>query len=298
VKYAWMKAHEKEFPIYMMCISLNVVRSAYYKWRKTPQTAHDERDAALMILVQEEFKTGRGVYGEMRVWQALRKKGIHTSRKRVGRLMAQAGLVCITRKPYKATTDSKHDKPIAKNKLKRRFNPKKPNRVYAGDITYIKTDEGWLYLAIVMDLFSRQIVGWSMADHMKTSLVNDAMQMAIWQRKPPRGVLWHTDRGSQYASKEHRDLLTQHGIRQSMSRKGNCWDNAVSESFFHTLKTELTYHHRYATREQARASIFEYIAVFYNRIRIHSANDYLSPVEFEFQHAKNDSNFSVLKNVA
>ena len=211
--------------------------------------------------------------------------------------MAQAGLVCITRKPYKATTDSKHDKPIAKNKLKRRFNPKKPNRVYAGDITYIKTDEGWLYLAIVMDLFSRQIVGWSMADHMKTSLVNDALQMVIQQRKLPRGLLWHTDRGSQYASKEHRDLLVQHGIRQSMSRKGNCWDNAVSESFFHTLKTELTYHHRYSTREQARASIFEYI-VFYNRIRIHSANDYLSPVEFEFQHAKNDSNFSVLKNVA
>ncbi|MFI3123232.1 MAG: DDE-type integrase/transposase/recombinase, partial [Methylococcales bacterium] len=142
--------------------------------------------------------------------------------------------------------------------LKRRFNPKKPNRVYAGDITYIKTDEGWLYLAIVMDLFSRQIVGWSMADHMKTSLVNDALQMAIQQRKLPRGLLWHTDRGSQYTSKEH----------------------------------------RYSTREQARASIFEYIAVFYNRIRIHSANDYLSLVEFEFQHAKNDSNFSVLKNVA
>ena len=212
--------------------------------------------------------------------------------------MRERGLVCITKKHYKVTTDSKHDKPIAKNKLKRRFNPKKPNRVYAGDITYIKTDEGWLYLAIVIDLFSRQIVGFSMADHMKTSLVNDAMTMAIWQRKPPKGLLWHTDRGSQYASKEHRDLLAQHGIRQSMSRKGNCWDNAVSESFFHTLKTELTYHHRYATREQARASIFEYIAVFYNRIRIHSANNYLSPVEFESQQAKNDSNFSVLKNVA
>ena len=153
-------------------------------------------------------------------------------------------------------------------------------------------------MAIVIDLFSRQIVGFSMADHMKTSLVNDAMTMAIWQRKPPKGLLWHTDRGSQYASKEHRDLLAQYGIRQSMSRKANCWDNAVSESFFHTLKTELTYHHRYTTREQARASIFEYIAVFYNRIRIHSANDYLSPVEFESQQAKNDSNFYVLKNVA
>ena len=281
-----------------MCNALNVVRSAYYKWRSTPQTAHDQRDKELGELVEIEFKRGRGVYGEVRVLKKLQQQAIKTSRRRVGRLMRERGLVCITKKPYKVTTDSKHDKPIAKNKLKRRFNPKKPNRVYAGDITYIKTDEGWLYLAIVIDLFSRQIVGYSMADHMKTSLVNDAMTMAIWQRKPPRGLLWHTDRGSQYASKEHRDLLAQHGIRQSMSRKGNCWDNAVSESFFHTLKTELTYHHRYATREQARASIFQYIAVFYNRIRIHSANNYLSPVEFESQQAKNDSNFSVLKNVA
>ena len=298
MKYAWMKANETEFPVQAMCNALNVVRSAYYKWRSTPQTAHDQRDKELGVLVEIEFKKGRGVYGEVRVLKKLQQQGIKTSRRRVGRLMAERGLVCITKKPYKVTTDSKHDKPIAKNKLKRRFNPQKPNRVYAGDITYIKTDEGWLYLAVVIDLFSRQIVGFSMADHMKTSLVNDAMMMAIWQRKPPKGLLWHTDRGSQYASKEHRNLLAQHGIRQSMSRKANCWDNAVSESFFHTLKTELTYHHRYATREQARASIFEYIAVFYNRIRIHSANDYLSPVEFESQHAKNDSNFSVLKNVA
>ena len=298
MKYAWIRENETEFRVQAMCNALNVVRSAYYKWRSTPQTAHDQRDKELGELVEIEFKRGRGVYGEVRVLKKLQQQGIKTSRRRVGRLMRERGLVCITKKPYKVTTDSKHDKPIAKNKLKRRFNPKKPNRVYAGDITYIKTDEGWLYLAIVIDLFSRQIVGYSMADHMKTSLVNDAMTMAIWQRKPPRGLLWHTDRGSQYASKEHRDLLAQQGIRQSMSRKGNCWDNAVSESFFHTLKTELTYHHRYATREQARASIFEYIAVFYNRIRIHSANNYLSPVEFEFQQPKNDSNFSVLKNVA
>ena len=298
MKYAWIRENETEFRVQAMCNALNVVRSAYYKWRSTPQTAHEQRDKELGELVEIEFKKGRGVYGEVRVLKKLQQQGIKTSRRRVGRLMAERGLVCITKKPYKVTTDSKHDKPIAKNKLKRRFNPKKPNRVYAGDITYIKTDEGWLYLAVVIDLFSRQIVGFSMANHMRTSLVNDAMTMAIWQRKPPKGLLWHTDRGSQYASKEHRDLLAQHGIRQSMSRKANCWDNAVSESFFHTLKTELTYHHRYATREQARASIFEYIAVFYNRIRIHSANDYLSPVEFESQHAKNDSNFSVLKNVA
>ena len=167
MKYAWIKAHENEFPIYAMCASFNVVRSAYYQWRNTPKTVHDQRDADLTILVEEEFKKGRSVYGEMRVWKRLQQKGIKTSRRRVGRLMAEAGLVCITRKPYKATTDSKHDKPIAKNKLNRRFNPEKPNQVYAGDITYIKTDEGWLYLAMVMDLFSRQIVGWSMADHIR-----------------------------------------------------------------------------------------------------------------------------------
>jgi transposase InsO family protein len=179
VKYAWIKSNETVFPIHAMCSCLNVVRSAYYKWRSTPQTAHDQRDEVLTVLVQEEFKTGRGVYGETRVLKKLQQKGIKTSRHRVGRLMAAAGLVCITNKPYTATTDSKHDKPIAKNKLKRRFNPKKPNRVYAGDITYIKTDEGWLYLAVVIDLFSRQIVGWSMADHMRTALVNEAMKMAI-----------------------------------------------------------------------------------------------------------------------
>jgi len=150
-----------------------------------------------------------------------------------------------------------------------------------GDITYIWTQSGWLYLATVIDLFSRKVVGWSMAGHMRTSLVNEALQMAIWQRKPPKGLLWHTDRGSQYASKEHRALLKEHHIEQSMSRKGNCWDNAVAESFFHSLKTECVFHERYKTREQAQASIFDYIEVFYNRKRRHSANNQISPANFE-----------------
>ena len=165
----------------------------------------------------------------------------------------------------------------------RQFEVNQANQVYVGDITYIYTQEGWLYLAVVIDLYSRQIVGWSMAECMKTKLVNDALIMAIWQRKPAKGLLWHTDRGSQYASDNHRKLLKQHGIQQSMSRKGNCWDNAVSESFFHTLKTECVNHENYATHEAAKKSIFDYIEVFYNRQRLHSNNGYLSPVEFEKQ---------------
>ena len=181
----------------------------------------------------------------------------------------------------KATTHSKHNEKISPNVLGRGFKADKPNTVWVGDITYIWTGQGWFYLATVIDLLSRKIVGWSMADNMKTGLVNDALKMAIWQRKPHKGLIWHTDRGSQYASKAHRGLLKTHKIEQSMSRKGNCWDNAVAESFFHTLKTELVYHERYKTREQARHSIFEYIEVFYNRKRRHSANDSISPANFE-----------------
>ncbi len=179
------------------------------------------------------------------------------------------------------TIDSNHNLPIASNILNRDFSAFLPDTKYVGDITYIPTNEGWLYLATVIDLYSRKIVGWAMNDNMKTSLVNNALEMAIARRKPLRELLWHTDRGSQYASYSHKDLCQKHGIIQSMSRKGNCWDNAVAESFFHTLKTELIYHEIFETRAQANQAIFEYIEVFYNRQRMHSANGNLSPVEFE-----------------
>lgn len=197
--------------------------------------------------------------------------------------MDQANLACKTKRKFKATTDSKHDKPISPNLLDREFNVSRPDQVYVGDITYIHTQEGWLYLAVVIDLYSRLIVGWSMAEHMRTKLVNDALLMALWKRKPAKGLLWHSDRGSQYASDSHRALLTEFGVRQSMSRKGNCWDNAVSESFFHTLKTELIHHETYQTRSAAKQGVFEYIEVFYNRERMHSANGYVSPVDYELQ---------------
>ncbi len=195
--------------------------------------------------------------------------------------MVQAGLCCRTKRKFKVTTDSKHHNPIAPNHLNRAFTVEQPDRCYVGDITSIWTQQGWLYLAVVIDLFSRQIVGWSIQSHMRTSLVDDTLLMAIWRRKSKAGLLWHTDRGCQYASNHHRRLLKQHHIIQSMSCKGNCWDNSVAESFFHTLKTELIYPQTGSTREEVRQAIFEYIEVFYNRQRLHSANGYLSPVDYE-----------------
>jgi len=238
---------------------------------------------SLSGMVQNAFKKSRRTYGTRRLKIALFRQGRSVGRRRIGRLMKEAGLACKTKRRFKATTDSKHNLPIAPNYLDRKFAVDQVNQVYAGDITYIQTREGWLYLAVVIDLFSRQVVGWSMAAQMKTQLVNDALLMAIWKRKPNKGLLWHTDRGSQYASESHRELLKQHGIQQSMSRKGNCWDNAVSESFFHTLKTELIHHQKFQSREEAKQAVFEYIEVFYNRERLHSANGYVSPVDFELQ---------------
>jgi putative transposase len=283
VKYAWIEDQQKgdEFNVDAMCEALNVNRSGYYAYKNSPPTMRETDDERLTALIEKSFYESNRNYGTARIQADLRDWGEKISRRRIGRLMKQAGLVCKTAKKFKATTNSKHDEAISPNLLNRNFKVDEPNKVWVGDITYIWTDMGWLYLATVIDLFSRKVVGWSMSDRMKTSLVNDAMQMAIWQRKPPKGLIWHTDRGSQYASKAHRALLSQHGILQSMSRKGDCWDNAVAESFFHTLKTELVFHERYKTREQAKASIFEYIEVFYNRKRRHSANNLMSPANFE-----------------
>jgi transposase InsO family protein len=198
--------------------------------------------------------------------------------------MKEAGLVCKTKRKFKATTDSKHTRPIAPNVLERRFNVDKPNCYWVGDISYVPTAEGWLYLATVIDIYSRKVIGWSMADNLKADLADNALLMAIWQRKPSKDLVWHTDRGSQYCANSHLQIIQQHRIIQSMSRKGNCWDNAVAESFFHSIKTELIHQCRFKTREEARLAIFEYIEVFYNRVRMHSANDYLPPNEFENLH--------------
>jgi putative transposase len=267
-----------------MCQILNVSRSAYYEWTKSLPSSRRLDNKILTEKIKIIFTKNHGSYGTRRIKRALAREGFIVSRRRICRLMKQAGLACKTKRKFKITTDSKHQLPISPNLLQRNFSIDQPNKVYVGDITYIPTQAGWLYLAVVIDLFSRQIVGWSMRNHMRASLVNDALLMAIWQRKPDRDLIWHTDRGSQYASKSHRTILKDHDIKQSMSRKGDCWDNAVAESFFHTLKTELVHHEQFKTREEAKQAIFKYIEVYYNRLRMHSANDYLSPVEYEALH--------------
>lgn len=266
----------------MMCKILKVDTSSYYHWIKNGCVVK-KVDLKLNELIEIIFVQGRQNYGTRRIKDRLeRRYGVVVSRRRIGAIMNYLGLKAKVKKRYKInTTNSNHNLPIAPNLLNRNFYASNPDEKYVGDITYIPTSEGWLYLATVIDLYSRKIVGWSMDDTMSVSLVNDALNMAIINRTPPKGLIWHTDRGSQYASYSHKDLLNQNGIIQSMSRKGNCWDNAVAESFFHTLKTELVYHELYETKAQANQSIFEYIEVYYNRQRMHSTNNNYSPVEFE-----------------
>ena len=282
MKYAWIKAHQTEFNTTLMCEMLALSRSCYYRWlNQTQPLVRAREDKLLSGQIKMIFIEHKCRYGSRRIRRELLNRGYVLSRRRVGRLMKEQQLCCKTKRSFKKTTDSNHQLPISANLLKRHFSAEKPDQVYVGDITYIPTLSGWLYLAVVIDLFSRHVVGWAMSHRMTTALVNDALSMAISKRRPPSGLIWHSDRGSQYAADSHRELLNTHQIKQSMSRKGDCWDNAVAESFFHTLKVELTHHEQFKTREDAQQAIFQYIEIYYNRVRMHSANDYRSPVEFE-----------------
>lgn len=264
-----------------MCYMLRVTRSNYYNWCQAPISKRSKQDADLSKQITDVFNEGRQKYGTRKIKARLSQRGTVISRRRIARLMQASGLEVKQKRKYKVTTDSKHNLPISSNLLNREFNVNKENIAWTGDITYIPTKKGWLYLATVIDLYSRKIVGWSMSSNMKASLVNDAITMAIWARKPNKGIIWHTDRGSQYCSKSHRSILQDHGIQQSMSRKGDCWDNATSESFFSIIKRELVVLHDFADQNEARDAIFEYIEVFYNRVRAHSTIGYLAPAEFE-----------------
>ena len=281
MKYAWIQQQQAQFSISSMCRLLEVSRSGYYEWRGRPSRTRPEADQAVEAKVKYYFAQGRGTYGTRRIKHLLAQEGLQVSRRRIGRVLAQAGLRCKTRRKYKAPTTAGQAQTVAPNQLNREFTVQAPDKVYVGDITYLPTGEGWLYLAVVLDLCSRAVVGWSMAEHMRAELVNQALSMAICQRRPAAGLIMHTDRGSQYGAESYRQLLTQHGVQPSMSRKGNCWDNAVAESFFHTLKTELIYLEDFDTHEQTQTAVFEYIEVFYNRQRCHSANGYLAPLAYE-----------------
>ena len=276
-----MHQQHTEFKISRMCQFLEVSRSGYYEWLGRPPRPPTAADQEVQDKIQRYFAQGRGTYGTRRIKHLLAQEGLQVSRRRIGRVLAQAGLRCHTRRKFKAPTAAGQAQTVAPNQLNREFTVQVPDTVYVGDITYLPTGEGWLYLAIVLDLCSRAVVGWSMADHMRAELVSQALAMAICQRQPEAGLIMHTDRGSQYGADSYRQLLRQHGIEPSMSRKGNCWDNAVAESFFHTLKTELIYLEDFDTHEQAQTAVFEYIEVFYNRQRCHSANGYLAPLAYE-----------------
>ena len=277
-----MKEYEQEFNITLMCKVLKVNRSAYYHWVNNGCIVN-KVDEKLNNLIRDIFYQYREVYGTRRIKEALvQEYGVIVSTRKIAKSMKELGIAVKMKRKFKVvTTDSNHNHAISPNRLQRDFRTNTANEVYVGDITYIRTQQGWLYLAVVIDLFSRKIVGWSMDDNMETPLVNNALHMALNNRKPPPQLIWHTDRGSQYASDSHRELLEDHDILQSMSRKGDCWDNAVSESFFHSLKTELVHHEHFKTRAEANQAIFEYIEVFYNRQRLHSTNGYMSPVNYE-----------------
>lgn len=285
MKFAYIRDHRRVYDIGAMCAVFGVTASGYYAWIKRPESARAVRNRALAEQVRAVHHEVNGVYGSLKITRELRHRKTIVNRKTVANIMKSLGIRSKVSKAFRAqTTDSDHANPIAPNVLDQDFaSAAAPNRVWGADITYLPTDEGFLYLAGVMDLYSRKIVGWSMDDTMTTDLVERAFNAALLSRKPAFGLLHHSDRGVQYTSGRYRDLLASSGVEPSMSRTGNCYDNAVVESFWGKLKTEMAYHERFATKAQARAAVFEYIEMFYNRTRLHAALDYLSPEQFENQ---------------
>lgn len=281
MKYAFIAAHRNEFGIRPMCKVFKVSHSGFYDWFKEPNGVRGRKDELLCEDILGIFKDSKETYGNRRIRRALRKLNKRCSRSRVRRLMRELGLCPKRRRHFRITTNSKHPFEVHPNLLERNFKVTGSNQVWVSDITYIWTGEGWLYLATVIDLFSRRVVGWSMSESLKAQIAIDALEMAIATRKPAPGLIHHSDRGVQYACGEYQKILSRVGMRPSMSRKGDCWDNSVAESFFSTLKKELVWRTKFETREHARREIFEFIEVFYNRQRMHSYLGYLSPVEFE-----------------
>ncbi|WP_404462590.1 IS3 family transposase [Sutcliffiella horikoshii] len=284
--YRFIFQHRKEFRIVKMCTVLNVSKSGYYKWINKKESPRKKRKTWMMAKIRGLFFQNKEVYGSPRITRELYKDGFLISEKTVGRYMREMGLCAIPEQRFVVTTDSNHNQPIYPNLLNREFNPEKPNQVWVTDITYIWTLKGWLYLATVMDLFSRKIVGWSLNKTMTKELPLQALNRAINQRKPPYGLIHHSDRGSQYTSSDYIARLKECNMEISMSRKGNCYDNACMESFFATLKKELVYRRKFATREEATKEIWTYIMSFYNERRSHSKLGYISPNEYERSNTK------------
>ena len=281
MRFQFIKDHRNEFPVTRMCTVLNVSPSGYYVWRKRPVSKREMANRELYKKIKVVYNENHGVYGSPRIYRALKRRGVACSENRVARLMRLRGLQAKQTKRYKATTKRNKAHPVAPNLLKQDFVADWPNQKWLTDITYIPTQEGWLYLAVVLDLFSRRIIGWAMSDRMTSDLTMDALKMAIRQRRPEISLIHHSDQGSQYTDGEYQQLLKNWGIQVSMNGAGNWYDNAPMESFFGSLKSEWVHHHTYRTRDEARADIFYYIESFYNRRRLHSSLDYISPEAYE-----------------
>lgn len=281
MRYRVIRAYDRRYPIRLMCRTLAVSPAGFYAWRVRPESARAAANRALLTELRQLHQDSRQTYGSPRMWQALVRQGRQVGQHRVARLMRHAGLRAKTVKKWRATTQSAHSFPVVSNQLNRQFTVAAPNQVWAGDLTYIWTAEGWLYLAVLLDLYSRAVIGWAMGARLTGELTQQALQMAFDRRRPKPGLLHHSDQGSQYAATAYQQQLTAAGITGSMSRRGNCWDNACVESFFGTLKRELIHHRQYRTRAEAIQEIFEYLEVFYNRRRRHSTLGYQSPAEFE-----------------
>jgi len=281
VKFGFIQTEKASYPVRMLCRTFLVSASGFYAWCRRGLSRRAQEDAALKVEIRAAHAASGKTYGSPRVYEDLKADGKHVGRKRVARLMQEEGLEGQRKRRFRVTTDSRHSHPVAANELNRNFTASAPNKVWVTDITYIWTREGWSYLAAILDLFSRRVVGWSMDSHLDRTLALDALGMALRTRCPEAGLIHHSDRGVQYASEEYQGRLLERGIVCSMSRKGDCWDNAVAESFFSTLKAELVHRNDYVSRDQAHASVFEYIEVFYNGRRRHSALGYVSPVDHE-----------------
>lgn len=281
MKYAFIRQHHSAHSIGLLCRVLQVSRSGYYAWQHRRPSVHAQEDQHLLRKIQQVHAQHRGHSGAFKTWCALRAEGIDCGRHRVARLCRTHGIVAKRRRRFVITTRSRSDVAAAPNRLQRNFTASQPDRVWVGDVTFVPTRQGWLYLAVLLDLYSRRVVGWAMATRNDTALVLDALEMAATRRRPGAGLIHHSDRGQTYAAAAYRTCLAQHGMQASMSRKGDCWDNAVAESFFATLEFELIEQQTFVSRDHARSAIFEFIEVFYNRQRLHQTLDYKTPVQVE-----------------
>lgn len=281
MKYAFVRAHVHEFTVSRMCQVLSVSRSGYYDWRERKPSQHSQRDEALLGEIRKIHQDSKQAYGAIKSWQALRRAGIACGRHRVERLRRRAGIEALRKRKFRLVYRSRNKVPAVPNLLKWPFEASHPDQIWMADVTFIATRAGWLYLAILIDLYSRLVVGWSMKDRPNQELVSGALLMAIERRKPKPGTTHHSDQGVVYHGGSYIELLQCHGIIRSMSGKGNCYDNAVAESFFSSLKNELVHHRDYHTRDQAKIDIFEYIEVFYNRQRLHQSLKYQTPISYD-----------------